>query len=52
MSLEEINLFNMLPFGCGGIHMELQARAPSTSLIIGSAFGTFVCDNGEVSCWM
>jgi hypothetical protein len=42
--------FNMLPFSLGGTCLELQMRAPFTSSTIGSAFGTFVCDNGEVSC--
>jgi len=40
----------MLPFGLGGTRSELQARAPITSSTIKSAFGTFVCDNGEASC--
>ncbi len=44
--------FNMLPFGCGSIHLELQARVPFMSSIIGLTSGTFVCDNGEASCWM
>jgi hypothetical protein len=42
----------MLPFGLGGIRLEVQVKVPFMSSIIGSAFGTFVCDNGEVSCWM
>jgi len=44
--------FDMLPFNHGGIHLELQARVPFTSSIIGLAFGTFMCDNGEASSWM
>jgi hypothetical protein len=40
----------MLPFGLGGIHNELQARAPIMSLTINLTFGTFICDNGEASC--
>jgi hypothetical protein len=42
----------MLPFGHGGIRLELQARAPFTSSIISSTSGNFICDNGGVSCWM
>jgi len=44
--------FDMLPFGLGGTHLELQAKAPFMSSIIGSTYGTFMCDNGEASCWM
>ncbi len=39
--------FDMLPFGLSGTHMELQAKAPFTSSIIGLA-----SNNGEASCWM
>jgi len=42
----------MLPFGLGGTHLELQARAPFMSSIIGSTFNIFVCDKGKASCWM
>ncbi len=44
--------FNMLPFGHGGICLELLAKALFKSSTIGSTFGTFMCNNGEVSCWM
>ncbi len=40
--------FNMLPFDSGGIRLKLQARVPFTSSTIGLAFGTVMCDNGEV----
>jgi hypothetical protein len=42
----------MLPFGLGGTDMELQMRAPFTSSTIGSTSGTFMCDNGESSCYV
>jgi len=38
----------MLPFDSGGIRLKLQARVPFTSSTIGLAFGTVMCDNGEV----
>jgi hypothetical protein len=44
--------FNMLPFGLSGIHLKLQATTSLTSSIIGSTFSTFMCDNGEASCYM
>ncbi len=44
--------FDMLPFGLGGTHLELQAKAPFISSIIGFDSGTFMCNNGEASCWM
>jgi hypothetical protein len=31
----------MLPYNLGDIHLELQVRAPFTSLTIGLAFGGF-----------
>jgi hypothetical protein len=37
-SLEEVDL-DMLPFRLGDTYMELRAKAPSTSLTIGSNFG-------------
>jgi hypothetical protein len=43
---------DMLPFGLGGTHLKLQMRVPFTSSIIGSTSTTFMCDNGEASCWM
>ncbi len=42
--------FNMLPFNLGGTHLELQMKVPFKSSTIGLAFGSFVFDNGEVSC--
>jgi hypothetical protein len=42
----------MLPFDLGGTHLELQIRATFMNSTIGVAFGTFVCDNGEASCYM
>jgi hypothetical protein len=42
--------FDMLPFDLGGTYLELQGMAPFMSSTIGSAFGIFVCDNGEDSC--
>jgi hypothetical protein len=42
----------MLPFGLGGTRLELQAKAPFISSIIGFVFGTFMCNNEEASCWM
>jgi hypothetical protein len=44
--------FNMLPFYLCGIHLQLPTKAPFMNSTIGSAFGIFVCNNGEVSCWM
>jgi hypothetical protein len=44
--------FDMLPFNLGGIHLELPTKAPFMSSTIGSASGTFMCNNGEASCWM
>jgi len=44
--------FDMLPFGLGGICLKLQVRAPFMSSTIGVAFGTFMCNNGEASCYM
>jgi hypothetical protein len=44
--------FDMLPFGLGGIHPELPTKALFKSSTIGLVFGIFMCDNGEVSCWM
>jgi len=44
--------FDMLPFGLGGIHLELLVRASFTSSTIRLAFGTFMYNNGEASCWM
>jgi hypothetical protein len=41
--------FDMLPFDLGGTHEKLLARVPFTSSTI---YGTFVCSNGEASCWM
>ncbi len=43
--------FDMLPFDLGGTHLELQVKAPFTSSTIGSASSTFLCDNGEASCY-
>jgi hypothetical protein len=42
--------FNMLPFGLGGIRLELPMGVPLKSSTIGQAFGTFMCDDGEASC--
>jgi hypothetical protein len=43
--------FNMLPFNCGGIHLELLARALFKGSKIGLASCTFMCNNGKASCW-
>jgi hypothetical protein len=50
-SLEEADLQHVT-IGCDGTHLELHAKLPFTSSIIGSACNTFVCNNGEASCWM
>jgi hypothetical protein len=47
-SLEEIDLW----YATFNTHLKQQARAPFKSSIIGSIYSTFMCDNGEVSCWM
>jgi hypothetical protein len=44
--------FNMLTFDYGGTCLEMLAWVLFKSSTIGSTFGTFVCDNGEASCWM
>jgi hypothetical protein len=51
MSLEEVDL-QYSPFSLSGIYLELQAKVPFMNLIISSASNTFMCDNGEASCWM
>ncbi len=43
--------FDMLPIGLNGTRLELQVKAPFTSSTIGFTFGTFMCDNGEASCY-
>jgi hypothetical protein len=44
--------FDMLPFGHGGTHLKLLARVLFKSSTIGSTSSTFMCDNGEASCWI
>ncbi len=44
--------FDMLPSDLGGIHLEQQVRVPFTSSQLIQLFGTFMCNNGEASCWM
>jgi len=45
-SLEENDLQYVIGFGLGGIHLELQARAPFTRSTIRST------SYGEASCYM
>ncbi len=42
----------MLPFGLGGICLELPMKVPFKNSTIGEASGTFMCDNGEASSGM